>query len=336
MKKYTRSVFQILILMLLLSGVTACGKKLQLYTVSGFYFDTFVSLTLYEDTQEAKEAAQSFLASCERYDRLFSKTDPASDIWRINHSEGETIEVSEETIDLLQQALWYYECSETAANPCIGAVSSLWEFHQAGEEGRIPADPDLQHALQHMDPYSLRVENTTITRMDDEVQLDLGYIAKGYIADLLKEELQAKGIRSGIINLGGNVVVLDEKPDGQPYTVGIEKPFAQGTPLYTIQVSDTSVVTSGVYERYFYEDGKLYHHILDPATGYSVSNGLNSVTILCRDSAAADALATACFVLGEDKGMQLIEETDGAEALFLDTDLMPHTSSGFPKLTPVK
>ena len=317
---------------LMAAGLAACGKSAQPYMVSGFYFDTYVSLTLYEDASGAEQAGEAFLASCEYYDHLFSKTNPESDIWRLNHAGGAAVEVSPETVELLELALQYYAYSDGAVDPCIGAVSSLWEFHESGEEACAPEAYRIQQALQHIDPAKMVIRQNTVMLTDPEMQVDVGFIAKGFIADRLKEELYARGIRSGILNLGGNVAVLETKPGGAEYTVGIEKPFAKGTPLYTIQVKDTSVVTSGVYERCFYDEGVLYHHILDPATGYGTDNGLYSITVVCGSSTAADALATACFVLGPEKGMQLIESTEGAEALFLDTELIPYTSSGFPGL----
>ena len=323
-----------LILLLLCAGVCllgACSRKVTPHTVGGFYFDTYVSLTLYDDGPAAEAAAKDFLSECARYDALFSVTAEGSDIQRINQAGGAAVSVSEDTIRVLQIALDICAKSHGAANPAIGAVSSLWDF-QHPEDAALPDASALREALQHTDPAGIRIDGTEVTLSDPAMRLDLGFIAKGYIADRLKERLLADGITSGILNLGGNVVVLGYKPDNTSYTVGIEKPFAQGEALYTIAVSDTSVVTSGVYERCFTIDDHLYHHILDPKTGYSVENDLYSVTIVCADSVTADALSTACFVLGLQDGMELIESTPDAEALFLDRSLQTHASSGFPAI----
>ncbi len=331
MNKKHPNIVLILFAFGLLLSLSACSAPVKPYTVNGFYFDTFVTLTLYEDTPAAKQAAQDFLSECARYDALFSKSVEGSDIQKINSANGAPVTVSTETISLLQTALHYCALSNGAADPAIGAVTSLWDFSQTEtESSHLPEEASITTALSHVDPADITIDGNTVTLNDPSLQLDPGFIAKGYIADRLKENLIAQGITSGIINLGGNIAVLGSKPDGSSYTVGIEKPFSQGTPLYTITASDTSVVTSGVYQRCFTCGGKLYHHILDPQTGYPVENNLYSVTIVCTDSVTADALSTACFVLGLEKGMELIESIDGVEGMFLDTDMQPHTSSGFP------
>lgn len=162
--------------------------------------------------------------------------------------------------------------------------------------------------------------------------MDLGGIAKGFIADCIRDWLIEKGISCGLINLGGNILTFGEKPDGSSWNIAVRRPFGISEESIAVIPSQTgiSVVTSGTYERYFEQDGILYHHILNPDNGYPVSNGLTSVTILSASSAEADALSTACFVLGLEKGMELIESIDTAEALFITEDLTLYKSSGFP------
>ena len=139
------------------------------------------------------------------------------------------------------------------------------------------------------------------------------------------------GIQSAIINLGGNVLLIGSKPNGKDFGVGIQKPFGDsGSFSEIVNTSDKSIVTSGVYERYFEKDGLIYHHILSPDNGFPVSNGLYSVTILSDKSIDGDALSTACFVMGPDEGMKLIESLDGIEAMFIDSDQKISYSSGFP------
>jgi thiamine biosynthesis lipoprotein len=145
----------------------------------------------------------------------------------------------------------------------------------------------------------------------------------------MRSFLNEEGITAGVISLGGNVLTLGEKASGADYTIGIQKPFAEtGTALGTIKVKDASVVSSGIYERYYRVDGTLYHHILDTATGYPVSNNLEQVTIISGKSIDGDALSTTCFALGLDDGMQLVEQTDGVEAVFVTDDGEVHCSSG--------
>ena len=153
---------------------------------------------------------------------------------------------------------------------------------------------------------------------DPKCRIDLGGIAKGYIADRLKEYLEKEGIEHATINLGGNVLTIGTKPDGSDYKIGIQKPFAaDGEVLEVLSVHDRSVVSSGDYERYFEKDGVIYHHILDPQSGWPVQNDLDQVTILSDSSADGDALSTTCYVLGLEKGMKLIQEMDDVEAIFV-------------------
>ena len=157
----------------------------------------------------------------------------------------------------------------------------------------------------------------------------MGGIAKGYIADKMKDYLNEKGITSGMINLGGNVLTLGDKPDGSNYNIGIQKPFSDdGTAIASVEVSDKTVVSSGVYERYFYVGDNFYHHILNPKTGYPYDNNLLGVTIICPKSVDGDGLSTTCFALGLEDGMKLIESLDDTEAVFITDDYELHTTSG--------
>jgi thiamine biosynthesis lipoprotein len=159
--------------------------------------------------------------------------------------------------------------------------------------------------------------------------IDLGAIAKGYIADKIKEYLISNDVNSALIYLGGNVLCIGEKDTGA-FKIGIEKPFdADGNPAAVVSVSDTSIVTSGTYERYFEKDGNFYHHILDKNTGYPIENDLTAVTIITPVSADADALSTTCFSLGLEKGMELLESLDYADGFFITKDEECHYTKGF-------
>ena len=147
--------------------------------------------------------------------------------------------------------------------------------------------------------------------------IDLGALVKGYAADALAAYLKENGVTSGLVNLGGNVLAIGAKPDGSPWKVGIRKPFDDGI-IDMVEVQDQSVVTSGVYERCFEKDGVLYHHILDPETGYPVMNSLWGVTIISDSSLTGDALSTVCMLIGKEAAADLIERTDGVRAVFVD------------------
>ena len=154
----------------------------------------------------------------------------------------------------------------------------------------VPSDAQIQSELSHVNYRNIQINGNDVMLTDSNAKLDLGGIAKGFIADKMKAYLQSKKITSGIINLGGNVLTVGEKSDGSDYTVGIQKPFDEsGEPICTVKIKDKSVVTSGIYERYYRVDGKLYHHILDTTTGYPVKNNLYSVTIISDSSCDGDA-----------------------------------------------
>lgn len=218
----------------------------------------------------------------ETYEKMLSPSLEGSDIWNINHSKGEPVIVSDETAALLKTALSYCETSEGRIDLTMETVSELWDFHA---ENRLPDQTAITEALNHVDYHNLLIEGNTVTMLDPESRISLGFIAKGYIADKLKEYLLSQNIESAIINLGGNLLAIGKKPDGSPFQFGIQMPFdAHGTPITVLPVSDRSVVSSGVYERYFYQNDTLYHHILDVSDGYPIQNTLLGVTILSDSS----------------------------------------------------
>lgn len=308
--------------------ISSCTPAAEVTTVEGFFFDTFVSIVIYDPCNSS--VTDGCIELCSHYDRLFSKSIPESDIYRINHSGGIPVSVSGDTVFLLSEAIRYAELTDGKIDPTIETVGSLWDFHPS-DMPELPDEAEIASALTHVDYRSIVITGSTVTLTDPECSLDLAFLAKGYIADKLKEYLLANGIHNAIINLGGNTVVLGSKPGNETFTVGVEKPFGDGTPIACFALTDCSLVTSGVYHRCFYDGDTLYHHILDTATGYPVENHLYGVSILGESSLTCDALSTTCFVLGPEDGMTLIETLDGIEAMFIMDDNTMRYSSGFPK-----
>ena len=226
---------------------------------------------------------------------------------------------------MIQLGIHYGELSDGKFDITVLSASELWDFHDGKKV--IPDQKVLEEAVSHIDYKNIQVDGTTVTMKDPKCRIDLGGIAKGYIADRLKEYLEKEGIEHATINLGGNVLTIGTKPDGSDYKIGIQKPFAaDGEVLEVLSVHDRSVVSSGDYERYFEKDGVIYHHILDPQSGWPVQNDLDQVTILSDSSADGDALSTTCYVLGLEKGMKLIQEMDDVEAIFVTKDGEIHRS----------
>ena len=302
----------------LLTGCAA-QESVTPFSRSGFYFDTVITITVYDEKD--LQSLDTCFALADRYEHLFSTKIEDSDVARINAANGAPVTVDPETISLVRTALSYAVLSDGAFDPTIGALSSLWDFQ--AEEPALPNPADIEAALKTVDYRKVKVDESagTIQLECPGAKLDLGGIAKGYIADRMKDVLIEEGVTSAIINLGGNVLVVGEKPDGSAYKVGIQYPFQpEGTAIETMDLTDQSLVSSGCYERYMTIDGVRYHHILDTGTGYPVESGLLGVTILSDLSVDGDALSTICYALGLEDGMALIESLPDTEAVFIKED----------------
>ncbi len=339
MKKSLTVLFPLLLLFCqLLSG---CGIRSTAPTSqSGFYFNTIITVTIYESID--KDTMDACFALAEKYENLFSNTIATSDISRINDACGAPVTVDEETIMLLEQGLAYGELSNGKFDITVGKLSDLWDIStkallEETDASMVPADEDIAAALATVDYRNVQIKGNEVTLLDPNAKLDLGGIAKGYIADQMKAFLNDKGITSGFINLGGNFLALGPKTNNDAYTIGIQKPFAEdGAAIASIEVTDETVVSSGIYERYFTVDDTLYHHILDTSTGYPYRNHLLEVTIITNSSVDGDALSTTCFSLGLEDGMAFIERLPDTEAVFITDDYELHTTSGIGSAIPFK
>lgn len=315
-------LFCLLPLCLLLTG---CGSNPR--TQRDFILNTEVYVTVYRARDEA--AASEAMALCRDYEKVFSRTDPDSELYRLNSRETNT--VSDELAQVIALGLDYARLTGGAFDIAMGSVTALWDF--TAEEPQVPDSGAVAEAMAHAGWEKVRLEGNTVIFSDPETTLDLGGIAKGYIADRMAELLAEKGVSSAIISLGGNLYCLGTKPDGSDFQVGIQYPYQErNETIGGLGVHDRSVVTSGLYERCFTADGRLYHHILDPETGWPVENGLLAVSIVSGRSVDGDALSTACFVLGLEDGLALIEETEGVEAVFITADFQLHLSTGLEGL----
>lgn len=323
-------------------SLSGCGKNAQPLSKTDFYFDTVITITLYDDGQfTAKRTDDLFencFALCETYENMLSRTKEGSDIWNLNHAHGNPVEVNPETAALLQKALSYCEATNGAVDITIAPLSSLWNFSSdsltyENTPDRLPSDKQIKDLLTHVDYRNIRIDGSTVTLLDPCAAVDLGCIAKGYIADRLKAYLKEQGVHNAIINLGGNVLTVGGRPDGSAFRLGIQKPFDQnGSPIAVLAVTDASLVSSGVYERYFELDGTRYHHLLNTKTGMPEHNGLASVTILSDSSADGDILSTSCFLLGLEDGMAYAESLPGIEAVFITEDHKLYPTSGLSGL----
>ena len=312
---------------LLIAALTfvSCGAAAEpeRQSVVGFYLDTVITLSAYvEDTAVLQDA----LEECGRYECMLSRTIEGSDIWNINHAQGAPVEVSDETVEILETARQVSELSGGTFDVTIAPVSTLWDFTSGAAV--LPDASAIEEAARWIDYTQVEIEGNTVT-LPDGMMIDLGGIAKGYIADAVKGYLEEQGVASGILSFGGNIVAIGLKPDGEPWKVGIQDIDAPtGDYMLVARNFGGSTVTSGIYERGFELDGVYYHHILDPDTGWPVQNELASVTIFSDSSMWGDALATAAFSLGTEAGIALIESLDGIEAVFIARDRTAVYTSG--------
>lgn len=294
---------------------------------STFLFNTYITITLYEGGNNA--ILNQCIRICKDYEEIFSKTLEGSEIYSMNHrSGGQTeFELSDDTASLIATGLKYCEISGGAFDITIEPLSSLWNF----TDGRhvIPPEEEIREAAEKVGYENVKLEGDTLTFLSPDTSLDLGGIAKGYIADRIKDYLLDAGVKSAVINLGGNVLCVGNRPDGTPFHVALQKPFAEKRETFeTLAIDGLSVVVSGVYERHFIVDGKNYHHLLDPKTGWPYDNGLISTAIISESSADGDALSTACFALGLEKGMELADSLDGVYAIFITDGYEVYYSEG--------
>lgn len=284
---------------------------------TGIHFDTVINIKLY-DTDDTSLLEDCFQL-CDDFEKTVSRTIESSEIYQINHANGASVKVSDVTIDLLQKGIEYGELTDGKFDITVATLSELWDFKNI--PGKLPSQSEIDEALSHVNYKNIIIKGNTVTLKDPKSSIDLGGIAKGYMADQLKEYLVSKGVKSGLINLGGNMLAIGTKPDGTEFNIGIQKPFdKQGSAITSVKTNDSSVVSSGVYERYFDLDDRIYHHILDTETGYPYDNGLLSVTILSPLSVDGDALSTTCLALGLEEGKKFIESLEHTEAIFITED----------------
>ncbi len=315
-------------------------------SISSIKLNTAVQITIY-DSQD-KALLDDCLALCDKYELVFSRTNEKSELYKLNHRKdtsdkdpntdrqttpypvsgtADTWHISEDLAALLSEGLDITRESDGAFDIAIAPLTSLWDF--TAEDPKVPDDAAIQKALPLCSSDGVTIDGQDITLPSDDIQFDVGAIAKGYIADRLKDFLVKKGVKSAIINLGGHVLCIGSKPDGTPFKIGIQKPFADRNETEAVMdITGKSVVSSGIYERCFKQGGKLYHHILNPKTGYPYDNSLISVTIISDQSVDGDALSTTCFALGLEDGLKFAEKK-GVQSVFITEDYKLHYTDGF-------
>jgi thiamine biosynthesis lipoprotein len=261
---------------------------------------------------------------CREYEGMFSRSLETSDVSRINRAGGEFTDVAPETIELLRKSAYYGELTGGVFDVTSGAVTELWDFKSESPEP--PEAAAIGRALDTVGFRQIEFSGDRVRLANPGARLDLGGVAKGYIADKIGDYLRDAGA-SGIIDLGGDILAVGAKPDGKPWSIGIKRPFSLDIAA-KVYVMEKAIISSGVYERNFEYNGEFYHHIIDLKTGAPAKSGVSAVTIVSGEAAIGDALGTAALCLGIDAGLSLIEGIDGAEAAFFADDGSIVLSSG--------
>ncbi len=300
-----------------------------MYQKSRALMDTLVTLTVVSDSGErADRAMENAFATIEGFSNRINFFSDASELSAINRSAGvREVKVSPDTLGVVERAIYISEISGGAFDPTVGTETRMWDFHK-----RIrPSDADIQKNLSLVNFRDIvvnRNESTVFLRRKG-MMMDLGGIAKGYAADLALASLRRAGIRAGIVAAAGDIRAFGMKPDGSPWNIGIQNPRQKGESdelMAVMKLTDKAVSTSGDYQRYFIENGRRYHHILDPKTGYP-ADLCRSVTVISGSGIFADGFSTAVFVLGPEKGMKLAGE-HGVDAVIVDSEGQIHTTPG--------
>ncbi len=331
------------VLILSLFGCSSKEEEFNRYDTQVWgLFDTYSTFTAYTADEETfNEYAQQFESEMTMYHQLSDIYDDftgINNVKTINDNAGTApVAVDERLIDMIEEAIDLYYLTDGRVNVAMGSVLSLWhEYREMGNEyperAAIPSDEELLEAAKHMDIDNVIIDKEagTVYLADPDMSLDLGAVAKGYAAEKIALSLKESGLKSALVNMGGDIHAIGTKPGEVKWAVGIQDPFGStnGDYLYALDISDISLVTSGTYQRYYVVDGVNYHHIIHPDLLRPWDRYV-SISVMCDDGGMADGLSTGIFNMELDEGMALIESLDGVEAMWIESDGTEYFSSGF-------
>jgi len=293
----------------------------------GFHLDTVITITIYDSQDQG--LFQDVFDEISRLEGILSVTAPGSDPDRLaKNAGGDYIEVSDDTLYLINESAKFSVMSDGAFDCTVGPLVSLWGIRDTS--GHFPSENELKETLSLIGYQDVLIRNGNLVMLKKAgMETDFGAIAKGYIADRLKELLAGKGVGSAVIDLGGNIVLLGEKPGGEAYRIGVRDPFGGDNEYFGVfEIADKSLVTSGSYERFFIHEGKAYHHIFDVVTGFPADNELVQTTIISDSSTEGEGYSTTAFLLGLERGLALVNDAEGVEAVFVTKEKKVYVTSG--------
>lgn len=333
--KHFKKISCFLVLVMALTLFVGCSKNKvpdEPISKTSLVIGTVCTITLY-DSDDATIIDKAFARLSELED-ILSINKTGTELDKVNEMAGKSpVKVSKDTLNVVKKGLEYSSLSNGALDITVGPLVKLWGI--GTEHAKVPSQDEINTAknLINYKDVVINEDDSTIYLEKPNMIIDLGAIAKGYAADEIVKILKDNDVNSAIINLGGNIFALGEKIDGNPWKVGIQTPNQdRNSTIGYVSVKNKSIVTSGVYERYFEENGKKYHHILSPETGYPYENEILGVSIISDDSIDGDSLSTTLFALGVEKGLELVESTKGIDAIFITKDNKLYMSDGFKKI----
>lgn len=316
----------------ILGGCSKDNKSTEPLSRSEVLMGTVVTVSLYDSNDEA--ILDKVFNKVKDLESILSINENGTLVDEINEEAGiKPVKVDDDTYNIVKKGIEYSNLSNGLFDISVGPIVKLWNIGLP--EARVPSQEEIDEKLPLIEYSDIEIDDTnkTIFLKRKGMMIDLGGIAKGYTADVISNILTEEGVKSAIINLGGNVFAHGRKVNGDDWKIGIQNPFTErGGIIGTITTSNKSVVTSGIYERYIEQDGVKYHHILSPFTGYPYDNEIAGITIVSDKSVDGDALSTSVFAMGVEKGMEFVNTLDGIDAIFITKDYKVYITDGLKSI----
>lgn len=295
-----------------------------------FQLGTYITLSIYADAEVPTEVFDKLFNLIDYYEYMISKSIVGTELNQINENAGiAPVKVNDELLEIVRQGIKFAGYSDGLFDISIGPLVELWGI--GTDFANIPNEADIKEKMALIDYKKIVIDENekTIYLPEKNMLLDLGAIAKGYIADRVKDLILEEGYSSAIINLGGNVLTVGTKPNSDTWSIGVRDPESDaGSTMGILKLEDNSIVSSGIYERFFIDGDKRYHHLINPKVGYPEQNDMMSVSIISELSVDGDALSTTVFLLGLEAGFELVEELENIEAVFVMADRSVYITSG--------
>ncbi len=295
-----------------------------------FQLGTYITLSLYADKEVPTEVFDRLFKLIDYYEYMVSKNIEGTELSQINKEAGiAPVKVDDDVIEMVRLGIKFADYSDGLFDISIGPLVDLWGI--GTDLAHVPSEAEIKEKLALVDYKKIVLDENekTVYLPEKNMALDLGAIAKGYIADRVKDLILKEGYESAIINLGGNVLTVGTKPNSDTWSIGVRDPESDaGTTMGILKLEDNSIVSSGIYERFFLEGDTRYHHLLNAKKGYPEQNNIMSVSIVSERSVDGDALSTTTFLLGLEAGYKLIESLENVEAVFVLADHSVYITSG--------